>query len=141
MPVSDSKRKRLEELRALRTKGHTRATTYEVEDDTAIYDEVDQDQYRKHQQERLREDDFVVDDNGEGYLDTGAYDWEDGAHNYYSDDEDQPSRRVKKKKVDKEVKKRSDADVTAMFKKVSAIQEKKEVVVGIARHIVIIGIR
>ena len=77
------------ELRALREAGKTRLSTYEVEEEQQIYDELDEDGYRKRVREKMLEDDFVVDDHGEGYVDNGEEDdWDRaGRRGYYSDEE------------------------------------------------------
>ncbi|GAB7352538.1 hypothetical protein MBLNU459_g2930t1 [Dothideomycetes sp. NU459] len=62
---------RLAELRALRKAGKTAFSSYEVEEEQQLYETVDEDDYKKLVRKRLDEDDFVVDDNGEGYADDG----------------------------------------------------------------------
>lgn len=69
-------RAKLAELKALRKAGKKAFDNYEVEDVNALYDEVDEDGYKKIVRDRLNEDDFVVDDNGEGYADDGREDWD-----------------------------------------------------------------
>lgn len=64
------------ELRALRASGKKRLATYEVEDQGDIYEEVDEEGYKKVVRNRLNEDDFVIDDNGEGYADDGREEWQ-----------------------------------------------------------------
>jgi DNA polymerase alpha subunit A len=64
------------ELRALRQSGKSKFDTYEVEDVDQLYEEVDENQYKKIVRERLNQDDFVVDDNGEGYADDGREEWD-----------------------------------------------------------------
>lgn len=71
-----SRSSKLAELRALRASGKTRLTTYQVEEEQNIYDEVDEDGYKKRVRERLDQDDFVVDDKGEGYADDGREEWD-----------------------------------------------------------------
>lgn len=66
---------RLQELRALRASGKTRLSTYKVEDAEELYDIVDEESYKKIVRGRLEQDDFVVEDNGEGYADDGREDW------------------------------------------------------------------
>ena len=66
----------LAELRALRASGKTRISTYEVQDAEALYDEVDEEGYKKVVRSRLDRDDFVVEDHGEGYADDGREDWQ-----------------------------------------------------------------
>lgn len=67
--------KALAELRALRASGKTRISTYEVQDAKELYDEVDEEGYKKVVRSRLDRDDFVVEDHGEGYADDGREDW------------------------------------------------------------------
>ncbi|KAL8285260.1 hypothetical protein RB597_002385 [Gaeumannomyces tritici] len=71
-----SKRTKFAELRALRQSGKKTFDAYEVEKVDSLYEEVDEDSYKKLVRERLNQDDFVVDDNGEGYADDGREDWD-----------------------------------------------------------------
>jgi DNA polymerase alpha subunit A len=68
---------RLAQLRALRAAGKTGFDAYEVKEAESIYETVDDEAYKKVVRSRLDQDDFVVDDNGEGYLDDGREDWQD----------------------------------------------------------------
>ncbi len=70
-----SRAARLAELRALRASGKTRLSTYKVEEEENLYEEVDEEGYKKVVRARLDRDDFVVDDNGEGYADDGREEW------------------------------------------------------------------
>ncbi len=70
-----SKASRLAELRALRESGKTRLSTYKVEEEENLYEEVDEEGYKKVVRARLDQDDFVIDDNGEGYADDGREEW------------------------------------------------------------------
>ena len=79
-----SRATRLAELRALRASGKTRLSTYQVEEDPNLYEEVDEEGYKKVVRARLDRDDFVVDDNGEGYADDGREEWM-GERGYESD--------------------------------------------------------
>lgn len=81
-----SHRSALAQLRAQRAGGKTRLDSYEIEDKGSIYDEVDEDGYKKVVRSRLDQDDFVVDDNGEGYADDGREEWQQ-QRTYYSSDE------------------------------------------------------
>ncbi|KAL8993554.1 MAG: hypothetical protein Q9169_006262 [Polycauliona sp. 2 TL-2023] len=66
------------QLRALRASGKTRLSTYQVEEEPeSLYEEVDEEGYKKVVRARLDRDDFVVDDNGEGYADDGREEWLD----------------------------------------------------------------
>lgn len=82
-----SRAARLAELRALRASGKTRLSTYQVQDEPeSLYEEVDEEGYKKVVRARLDRDDFVVDDNGEGYADDGREEWMDErAYNTASD--------------------------------------------------------
>ncbi|KAM5437793.1 DNA-directed DNA polymerase alpha catalytic subunit pol1 [Microsporum ferrugineum] len=73
-------RAKLAELRALRASGQKRLATYEVQEDEDIYEQVDEEGYKKVVRKRLDRDDFVVDDNGEGYADDGREEWDDTRH-------------------------------------------------------------
>jgi DNA polymerase alpha subunit A len=85
MPKVDHRAK-LAELKALRQAGKKAFESYQVEDADNLYDEVDEAGYKKIVRERLNQDDFVVDDNGEGYADDGREDW-DRVRQYESDSE------------------------------------------------------
>lgn len=75
MPVSRADR--LAQIRALRAAGKTGFDAYEVQEAESIYETVDDEGYKKVVRSRLDQDDFVVDDNGEGYADDGREDWQD----------------------------------------------------------------
>jgi DNA polymerase alpha subunit A len=79
------KRARLAELSAQRKAG--KKLEYKVQDVEQLYEEVDEDRYKKIVRDRLDQDDFVVDDNGEGYADDGREEW-DRAPEHYSESED-----------------------------------------------------
>ena len=66
---------KLAELRALRASGETRLSTYKLEEQENLYEEVDEEAYKKVVRARLDRDDFVIDDNGEGYADDGREEW------------------------------------------------------------------
>ena len=70
-----SRAARLAELRALRASGKSRLSSYKVEEEEQVYEEVDEEDYKKVVRGRLDRDDFVVDDNGEGYADDGREEW------------------------------------------------------------------
>lgn len=90
------------ELRALRASGKKRLSTYEIEDQGDIYDEVDDDGYKKVIRNRLDQDDFVVDDNGAGYADDGREVWNENTVDYDSDDSDELPARGKAAKRKRE---------------------------------------
>ena len=75
-------------LRAARANGKSRLETYQVEDHQAVYDVVDEEGYKKVVRSRLNQDDFVVDDNGEGYADDGREEWQAEKTHYSSDEND-----------------------------------------------------
>ena len=82
-----SRAAKLAELRALRAAGKTRLSSYQVADEEQLYDEVDEEGYKKVVRGRLDQDDFIVDDNGEGYADDGREEWESG-YRYAGSDSD-----------------------------------------------------
>lgn len=87
MSKVNNRRTKFAELRALRASGKKAYDKYEVDDVQDLYEEVDEDGYKKIVRDRLNQDDFVVDDNGEGYADDGREDW-DRVQRYESDSED-----------------------------------------------------
>lgn len=88
MPPVAKRSSKFAELRALRQAGKRKFDTYEVEDVKDLYEEVDEDRYKKIVRDRLNKDDFVVDDNGEGYADDGREEWDrEPAYETGSEDE------------------------------------------------------
>lgn len=87
-----SARAKLAELRALRAAGKKRLSSYQVEDEGDVYEEIDEEGYKKLVRQRLDQDDFVVDDNGEGYADDGREDWNDTKRYDSGSDEELPLR-------------------------------------------------
>ena len=77
-----SRAERLAQIRALRAAGKTGFDAYEVQEAESIYETVDDEAYKKVVRSRLDQDDFVVDDNGEGYADDGREDWQDEGRGY-----------------------------------------------------------
>ncbi|KAI0902126.1 hypothetical protein F4806DRAFT_445772 [Annulohypoxylon nitens] len=135
MSKAANKRNKLAELKALRAAGKKAYDSYEVEEEGDLYEEVDENQYKKIVRDRLNQDDFVVDDNGEGYADDGREDW-DRVHAYESESEDEAllggrPRKTDKKKRDEEKAKRdaNDRDISEFFRKgQGAAQPKPKVV-------------
>ena len=82
---------RLAELRALRASGKKNFDSYEVQEANDLYDEVDEDGYKKVVRGRLDQDDFVVGDNGEGYADDGREDWDNDRRSHYDSDSEEES--------------------------------------------------
>jgi DNA polymerase alpha subunit A len=103
MASKAAKAAQLAQLRALRKSGRTLADSYEVEEQADIYEEVDEEGYKKVVRSRLDQDDFVVDDNGEGYADDGREeDWQDDrrAGYYGSESEEEGPARTKASESD-----------------------------------------
>jgi DNA polymerase alpha subunit A len=85
----------LAELTAIK-KGHGSALdALNFDDDVDVYDNVDDDEYKTLVRKRLDRDDFVVDDNGEGYVDDGREDWDE--EKPYDDSESDGDKRRKGK--------------------------------------------
>lgn len=92
-----NKKNKFAELRALRQSGKKKFDTYEVEQVEDLYEEVDEAGYKKIVRDRLNQDDFVVDDNGEGYADDGREEW-DRVPVYETESEDEMMERGKDRK-------------------------------------------
>lgn len=116
---------KLKRLREARRTGKVIASS--DEEDAAIYDEVDEDTYRQHKRDQLMNDDFIVDDNGEGYVDNGVDEWDDATRpNYYSDEEEEAvSSKKRKKKQQKPVKVAKTAQINNFFAPMAGATTKK----------------
>ncbi|KAG9255176.1 uncharacterized protein F5Z01DRAFT_36549 [Emericellopsis atlantica] len=118
-------RAKLAELAALRKAGKKAFETYQVDDVDDVFDEVDEAGYKKLVRERLNEDDFVVDDNGEGYADDGREDWDREDQRYDSDSEAEdvhrkgrPSKAAKRAREEEQAKRdANDRDISEYFTK------------------------
>ena len=104
MLTKAAKREKLKLLKEARKTGGR--VLLDSDDETnlnEIYDEVDEETFREHKRHQLMNDDFIVDDNGEGYVDNGADEWDDSSRpNYYSDEDDVDSNKRKRKKKDEQ---------------------------------------
>lgn len=118
------------ELRELKKSGKTRLSTYQVEEEVDLYEEVDEEDYKKVVRERLEQDDFVVDDNGEGYADNGMDDWGDEGRrqeqNWDESDEDDKKKgkgmSMKRKREEEERrKKEQDGDISKYFNSANVV--------------------
>ncbi|PNY27218.1 DNA polymerase [Tolypocladium capitatum] len=135
MPKTDHRAK-LAELRALRKSGKKVLESYRIDDPDAVYDEVDEEGYKKVVRDRLNEDDFVVDDNGEGYADDGREEW-DRVRQFESDSEaddlparGRPSRAAKKGRQEEEAKRdANDRNISEYFTKGAGKTQPKPKVV------------
>lgn len=115
-----SRAARLAELRALRAAGKTRLDSYQVEEEKQLYEEVDEEGYKKVVRSRLDQDDFVVDDNGEGYADDGREDWDtERLPQYDSESEEEHPLRGKaakrKREEDRERKEKAKNGINKYF--------------------------
>ncbi|KAI1492041.1 DNA polymerase [Biscogniauxia mediterranea] len=135
MSKAASKRNKLAELKALRASGKKAYDSYEVAEEQDLYEEVDENQYKKIVRDRLNQDDFVVDDNGEGYADDGREEW-DRMHTYNSESEDEmllapKDRKSDKRRREEEKAKRdaNDRDISEYFMKGQAAPQQKTKVV------------
>lgn len=108
-----SKKDKLKRLREARRTGNI--ANHSEDEDAAIYDEVDEDTFRQHKRDQLMNDDFIVDDNGEGYVDNGVDEWDDATRpNYYSDEEE-PRKRKRDKPAKKVAKVSKTAEINSFF--------------------------
>ncbi|KAG7193441.1 DNA-directed DNA polymerase alpha catalytic subunit pol1 [Scheffersomyces spartinae] len=102
-------------------------------DDSRIYDEVDEESYRKHKRNQLMNDDFIVDDDGEGYVDNGVDEWDDSTRpQYYSDEEngvDNDTSKRSKARKHKPTKVKETAQISNFFSsmpsKTSRVEKSK----------------
>ncbi|KAM5345523.1 hypothetical protein ACJ41O_011385 [Fusarium nematophilum] len=130
-----SHRAKLAELRALRQSGKKAFDNYQVDEVANLYDEVDEAGYKEIVRGRLNQDDFVVDDNGEGYADDGREEW-DRVQAYDSESEDEavvrgrPSKAAKKSRQEEQAKRdANDRDISEYFTKGAGRAQPKPKVV------------
>ncbi|RBR01602.1 hypothetical protein VDGD_06652 [Verticillium dahliae] len=118
------RRAKLAELKALRQAGKKAFDNYQVDDINELYEEVDETQYKKIVRDRLNEDDFVVDDNGEGYADDGREEWDRVQQYHYASDSEEdgsgargrPTKASKKKQADYAARREAnDRDISTYF--------------------------
>ncbi|CAL9733217.1 DNA polymerase alpha catalytic subunit A [Monosporozyma servazzii] len=114
------KNDRLEKLKKLQAarNGHV---SDQSDDDHKIYDEIDEIEYKKRRRQELLQDDFVIDDDGVGYVDRGV----DEAEPYYSSDEELPTA---KKDSKNKVKKEKDANPISKMLRLQQQQRKKNTI-------------
>ncbi|RDL35239.1 DNA polymerase [Venustampulla echinocandica] len=132
MSKAATARSKFAELRALRESGKKRLDTYQVHQEEDLYEEVDEDGYKKVVRERLNQDDFVIDDNGEGYADDGREEW-DRPRGYGSESEEElPARGGKaakaakrKREEEKANKEKIDKGISNYFTKGPAAAQPK----------------
>ncbi|KAF5871360.1 putative dna polymerase alpha catalytic protein [Botrytis fragariae] len=133
MSKAASARAKFAELRALRESGKKRLDTYEVHQGEDLYEEVDEEGYKKVVRNRLDQDDFVVDDNGEGYADDGREDWDrDNRRGYGTESEEELPTRSKngkaakrKREEEKAKKENMDKGISNYFTKGPAAAQQK----------------
>lgn len=119
MPKASDHRAKLAELRALRQSGKTAFDSYRVDDAQALYDEVDEDGYKRIVRDRLNEDDFLVDDNGEGYADDGREEWDRVQRDDSDSEADELPTRGRPSKAAKESRKAEQARRDASDRNIS----------------------
>ena len=113
-----SHRSAIAALRAARAGGKSRLETYQVEESTNIYDEVDEEGYKNVVRKRLNRDDFVVDDTGEGYADDGREEWQNERTHYSSDEEEAPLKgnaAKRKREEDREKEEKTNHNIQNYF--------------------------
>lgn len=87
-----SKAAQFKRLKELRLAGETRLYDVNSEEEADIYDEVTEEEYKAIAKRAMLEDDFVVDDTGQGYAENGLEDWDRPESDYGSSDEQLTSK-------------------------------------------------
>ncbi|KND02063.1 DNA polymerase (pol2) [Spizellomyces punctatus DAOM BR117] len=120
-----SRQSALQKLRERRAGGSSRLEEYEVEEDAHIYDEITEDEYTAMRRQRMLEgDNFVIDDDGLGYVDYGQDEWasgnsdDSGSDVEVYDKDDAKGKRKRGKGKDKE-KDKQGGDIKNLFNKQS----------------------
>ena len=84
-------------------------------DDHKIYDEVDEKEYRNRKRKELLQDDFVVDDDGVGYVDRGIEEQEQYYSDDYSDEDDGKKKNSKQNKKKSHTTKKQTNHISSML--------------------------
>ncbi|OEJ88387.1 DNA polymerase alpha catalytic subunit A [Hanseniaspora osmophila] len=129
--MSSTKEDRLKALRKLQKKrsGHfsdseqesdyDAGKTHQESDNEQLYDVVDEKSYKDQRRQAMLNDNFVVDDDGDGgYIDNGVDEW-DREDQYYSDENMEPESSKKASKS-KKTGKSSKPDISSLINKHAA---------------------
>lgn len=91
--VKREKRTKLDKLAELKRAREGGGRSWAPEQDTTLYDEVSEEQFKRIVKGRLAKDDFVVDDGIDGYNDNGMDDWDEQERPIDSDEDDYRSAK------------------------------------------------
>lgn len=98
--LMSSKAEKLAKLRKLQALKNGKQSADDIDEgDDRLYDIIDEDSYRLKKRQELLQDDFVVDDDGEGYVDRGI---EDNEPEYEDSEEDTSKKELVRKKKSKQ---------------------------------------
>ncbi len=115
----------LDEVRRYRELGLKRSQHYENDEDDDAYEYMDEDQYQQYVKRRKEEGDFVVDDDGTGYVDDYGDEKETNVDKLRESLGLRGAGKMSSQKGKKKfVNDGSNRDVTAMFKNMSKQQRK-----------------
>lgn len=107
---------KLKKLQAARNGGSVEDDLEDSYDDHKLYDEVDEKEYRNRKRKELLQDDFVVDDDGVGYVDRGIEEQEEYYSDDYSDDDQNKTSSKLKKKTKQQSKVKSTHQISNMLR-------------------------
>lgn len=123
-----SKQEKFKKLLEARRTGTIGSESSDNDDGGAIYDEVDEETFRKHKRDQLLQDDFIVDDTGEGYAENGVDEWDDSTRPNYSSDAEAPTRKSKSEKTKKVLSQvTATASINNYFRPVTAAPKEQTV--------------
>ena len=106
---------KLKKLQARRNGNSVDDDSDEGYEDHKIYDEVDEKEYRNRKRKELLQDDFVVDDDGVGYVDRGIEEQEQHYSDDYSDEDNDRNNSNKKNKKKLHTKKKQTNHISNML--------------------------
>ena len=122
-PKNSKMRKDFSKLKELRS--NKQKNTFQDNDLAPIYDEVTEMEYNQIAKRALLEDDFIVDDNGQGYVGRGLEDWDTKQESSESDISDLDQDDTKKVRKSPKVKKRKIQDLFNGLKKTTTTVKKE----------------
>ncbi|KAJ3091647.1 DNA-directed DNA polymerase alpha catalytic subunit pol1 [Quaeritorhiza haematococci] len=135
--VSASRKSQLESLRNLKQLREStsvrRLDQLQIDDAKKVFDLVDEKEYENLVRKRLAEDDFVINDDDNGYVDYGQEDWDERHDSYSSEDDEDDDSDLDGGAAGAGKRKRGDADDSKKKKKKSKGPKDQKIITAFSK--------